>query len=94
VIYESFAYGKPVIASKMGGMPELVEHRKNGLLFEAGDVATLTEQCRELWEKPETAEQYGRAGRAKAEEQFEPQVHYEKIVAWYQEMLNGRNGRD
>ena len=74
VIYESFAYGKPVIASRMGGMPELVDHWKNGLLFDAGDVNTLTGHCLELWKHPEIAEKYGRAGRAKAEEEFEPQA--------------------
>ena len=41
VIYSAQAAGCPVIASNLGGMAEVVEHEKNGLLFEAGDIAGL-----------------------------------------------------
>ena len=40
-IIEAFAYGTPVIASKIGGIPELVSHGKNGLLFR-NNVKDLT----------------------------------------------------
>lgn len=42
VIYSAQAAGCPVIASNLGGMAEVVEHEKNGLLFKAGDVAGLS----------------------------------------------------
>jgi glycosyltransferase involved in cell wall biosynthesis len=42
VIYSAQAAGCPVIASNLGGMSEVVEHEKNGLLFKAGDVAALS----------------------------------------------------
>ena len=41
VIHEAFLAHKPVIASRIGGIPELVEHERNGLLFEAGNVDAL-----------------------------------------------------
>lgn len=41
VIYSAQAAGCPVIATNLGGMSEIVEHEKNGLLFESGDVAGL-----------------------------------------------------
>lgn len=41
VIYSAQAVGCPVIASNLGGMAEVVEHEKNGLLFKAGDVVGL-----------------------------------------------------
>ena len=43
VIYESFKNGTPVIGSRIGGIPELVEDKYNGFLFEAGDVCELKE---------------------------------------------------
>ncbi len=91
VIYESFAYGRPVICSKMGGMPELVDHNENGLHFEAGDVAELSAGMRFLWENPERAMQFGKAARAKAENEFSPDVHYSKVYEWYEELRAVRN---
>ena len=40
-VLEAMAMGKPVIASRMGGLPELVEHEVTGLLFEPGDAHEL-----------------------------------------------------
>lgn len=48
VIYSSQAAGCPVIASNLGGMAEVVEHERNGLLFEAGDVAGLASAIERL----------------------------------------------
>lgn len=87
VIYESFAYGKPVIASRMGGMPELVDHEENGFLFHAGDVKALVNYIQTLWKNPELAEEFGVAARAKAEKQFSPDWHYQNILQWYQELM-------
>ncbi len=87
VIYESFAYGKPVIGARMGGISELIDHGETGLLFEAGNVEELATQMQRLWTQPDTAETYGKAARAKAEREFEPRVHYEKMFGWYQELL-------
>lgn len=87
VIYESFAYGKPVIGTRMGGIPELIDHEENGLLFAAGEVEQLSSQMRRLWEEPELAITYGKAAREKAEREFDPRVHYEQIFNWYQELV-------
>ena len=43
-IYESFSYGLPVVASDIGGIPELVEHGKNGRLFSPNNVNSLVEE--------------------------------------------------
>lgn len=48
VIYSAQAAGCPVVASNLGGMAEVVEHEKNGLLFEAGDVAGLARAIERL----------------------------------------------
>ena len=42
-ILEAMAHGKPVIASAIGGIPELVEHDDTGLLFRPGDVQALSD---------------------------------------------------
>lgn len=40
-ILEAFSYGKPVITTPVGSIPEVVTHEKNGILFNPGDVETL-----------------------------------------------------
>ena len=49
VIYESFSYGIPVIASSIGGIPELIKHRSNGLLFTPGSANELAKAMNELF---------------------------------------------
>jgi glycosyltransferase involved in cell wall biosynthesis len=53
VIYEAFAAKTPVIATDLGGMSEVVEHGKNGLLFELDNVKGLARQLQRLVEEPE-----------------------------------------
>jgi glycosyltransferase involved in cell wall biosynthesis len=48
VIYESFSHGLPVIASRIGGIPELIEHGVNGLLFSPNSVDQLAEAIQRL----------------------------------------------
>jgi GT2 family glycosyltransferase len=48
VIHEALLAKVPVVASRIGGIPELVEHERNGLLFEPGDVADLARQLSRL----------------------------------------------
>src|SRR3712207_1808975 len=52
VIYEAFAAETPVVATDLGGMSEVVEHEKNGLLFELESVEDLARQLRRLGEEP------------------------------------------
>jgi len=52
VILEAFDHGKPVIASDLGGMIEMVRHGVDGFLFEAGNPRSLAEQLRKLIDDP------------------------------------------
>lgn len=48
VAVEAFAFGKPVIASNIGGLPELVRHGETGWLVEAGNIQALSEQLKSV----------------------------------------------
>ena len=52
VIIEAFQHGKPVICSNLGGMPEMVEHDKSGLIYRAGDPEDLREKVGYLARNP------------------------------------------
>lgn len=57
-VMESQMYGTPVLASDLGGAPELVQAGKTGELFRGGDVEELTEHIRTLWNQPELCKRY------------------------------------
>jgi GT2 family glycosyltransferase/glycosyltransferase involved in cell wall biosynthesis len=56
VIQEAFAAGVPVIASRIGGIPELVEHGRNGLLFEPGNLGDLRQAIGRVADDPQLLE--------------------------------------
>jgi len=53
VITEAFTFGKPVIASRIGGIPELVTHGRTGLLVKPGDEAELSQTLQRVDQEPE-----------------------------------------
>ena len=57
-VMESLVYGTPVLASDLGGAPELVQAGTTGEIFRGGDVEELTEHIKTLWENPELCRQY------------------------------------
>ncbi len=52
IIHEAFATGTPVVATRLGGMAEVITHENNGLLFERGNVKDLASQLVRLVEEP------------------------------------------
>lgn len=88
VIYEAFAMGKPVVGSRAGGIPELVEDGKNGYLFEMGNVTELVKAISTLVQQPFKIKAFGLAGRKRAEELFSPEKHYPLIMSFYRKLVN------
>lgn len=77
-ILESFALGRPVIGSDIGGVPELISQGEDGYLSEPGDVDSLCTAVRTVWEQRGNPEM-GRAARRKAEQEFSSEIHYRRI---------------
>ncbi len=69
-ITQAMCAGRPVIASRIGGTEDYVEHGKTGLLVDVGDVAALHAAISYLIENPEHAEAMGYAGRKAWEERY------------------------
>lgn len=87
VVYESYCMGKPVIGSDIGGIPELIDHEETGLLFAPGDSEALAEKINFMLSHPGLIREYGSHARKKAEREFSPQVHYQKMFDNYQGLL-------
>lgn len=85
---ESFINGKPVIASNIGGIPEIVENNINGLLFEPGNIEELKNCILKYWDNPELAVQHGKNGYRKAITQYTEDKYYKELIKVYKEVLN------
>lgn len=69
-VIEGMAHSLPVIASDLGGVPEMVRDGETGVLVPPGDTARLAEAVEELAADPERARELGRRGRELAESRF------------------------
>lgn len=69
-VLEAMACGKPVLGSRIGGIPELIVQGETGLLFESGDAQQLAECILTLLRDPGMRDEYGKAGRKRIEERY------------------------
>jgi glycosyltransferase involved in cell wall biosynthesis len=87
VILEAMSFGLPVIASRIGGLPELVEEGVTGMLFEPGDSEELAEKMQTLWQDPGLCQAMGDAGRRRAIEQFNERDYWRKLSSIYESAM-------
>jgi glycosyltransferase involved in cell wall biosynthesis len=90
---EAAAMGRPVIASRLPTLEEIVDDGKSGLLVPPGDVAALAGAIRRVLEDRSLAEALGARGRAQAEERFDLRVQIETIMRTYDDVLGSRTSR-
>lgn len=85
---EAMAAGTAIVASEIGGLPSIVRHGVNGLLAQPGNAADLAEKMQVLMNDPALAQEMGRNGRRMVETQFSAEAHLEKLLLFYQKVLN------
>ena len=83
VAIEAAAYGRAVIASRVGGLPELVKDGETGFLFDRGDSTGLADRLRLLLTDRSLAETLGAAARERFAERLSPAPHVEQVLAVY-----------
>jgi len=86
-VIEAMAYGKAVVGSNIGGIPELIEDEITGLIFNAGDEIDLANKINCLINNPEKSVNMGKEGRLRAEKLYDKDKHYEKIDEIYKSIL-------
>ncbi len=82
---EALLHRRPVIASRIGVLPEFVRDGVDGLLFEPGNAAELADRIRYLWDRPELCRPMGRAGRERALAEYSPQRVYPGLMAVFEQ---------
>jgi len=90
-IIESFACGTPVIGSNMGGIPDIIQDGRSGLLFAPGNPQQLADRIQFLADHPEKSAEMGQNARRQVETVNNPDYHYRQIISNYERVLREKS---
>jgi len=93
VIMEALAHTRPVVATDVSGVPELVEHKISGLLVPPGDVGALAEAMQQIRNAPEDAARMANEGRARVLAEFNVATNAKAQLALFQDYSAKREKR-
>lgn len=85
-LVEAAATGRAVVATRVGGVPETVEHGETGLLVPPHDPAAFGDAVRLLLDDPDLRRRFGGRGRALAEARFDRRVWRDRLLDLYREV--------
>ena len=88
VAIEALAAGRPVVATAVGGVPDVVSHERDGLLAPVGDIEALAAALGRLAADPELCRQMGEAGRERTPPRYAVSRLVDDIDGLYRELLS------
>jgi glycosyltransferase involved in cell wall biosynthesis len=80
VALEAMSFGKPVIASSLGSLKEIIKDNHNGLLFKPGDSKDLQEKLIRIFKDDKLCKELGKNGYEDALNLYSPNKHYKKLM--------------
>ena len=83
MIAEGMAYGKPIVATRVGGIPELVSDGVSGFLVERNDIPAAAEKLLRLVQDPELRHKMGAVGRNLVAEKFDLKNNVAQLIDLY-----------
>jgi N-acetyl-alpha-D-glucosaminyl L-malate synthase BshA len=86
-VLETMSFGKPVVATRVGGVAEIVQDKRTGFLARLGDVKSMAKAVRTLANDRELAERMGDAARSRAEQEFSSQKSVEHYLDLYRRTI-------
>jgi glycosyltransferase involved in cell wall biosynthesis len=92
VVLEAMALGVPILATRIAGLPRLIQHGRNGWLVEPDDVEGLADGLRRCLEDSAMRCRLGQAGRQTVTSQYDFETRMQKFAALFDELL--RRGFD
>ncbi len=85
---EAMLLGVPVVASKTGGIPSMLNENKDGLLFEKGNPEDLAAKIIQIWDEPVIAAVYGDNSSSHARINHNPDANYKRLLEIYNEIIS------
>ena len=90
VAIEALAAGRPVVATRVGGVPDVVDDNESGFLVEVGDIEALADRLEQLARDPELRARLGATGRERVVPRYRVERLVDDIDELYRELLTGR----
>lgn len=87
VLLEAMSHGLPIICSRIGGLPEIVEEGVNGVLYEPVNAEELAARIQTLWQEPDLCKKLGDAGRKKLEEKYDAKKLMDRLIGIYEKVI-------
>jgi glycogen(starch) synthase len=87
IALEAAFLDKPIVAARVGGLPEIVEHEKSGLLVEPESSGALADAMAYLLTYPEAGRRMGEAARSRAQELFAWERYVDSHDALYRKLI-------
>jgi len=82
VLPEAMRAGVTVVGSNCGGVPEIIEHEKTGLLFETENADDLALQLEKIISDPVLCQSLAKAGKADADQRFAEERHFKQLIKY------------
>jgi len=92
VLLEALALARPVVASHVGGIPDIIEHDTSGLLSEPGNAHDVAQSCLSLLDDRGGAQRLGMNGRTRVEERFSADVMASTVADVYRTLVADESG--
>jgi glycosyltransferase involved in cell wall biosynthesis len=93
VILEAFAGGVPILASRIGTLPDVIHDHINGLLFEPSQAADLAAKVKWIVSHPDDAQRIAMNGRAEYETKYTADRNYERLIGIYRRVTRRSSDR-
>jgi len=87
VVREALAFGTPLAVSNLGPLPSIVEHGKNGVVFEPANPQSLLDEVRVAWETPNLLEKLSAGARMEFESKYTEDVNYKILMDIYEKAV-------
>ena len=91
-VLEAMAHGCPIVAAEVGGIPELIQEERNGLLFRIGDAADLASKLGRLLAEPSLAARLGEQALKDCASRYDPDMLAARSVAFYRAVIAKAGG--